>query len=131
MNLSCLCRVIVVSALSAITLGGCGHPAERKLQGRWYGEGISPGYTEELSAATGWIKGTSFAFNDQKMTVEIPAESPRSGKYQIVAYREGKVTMDVQRTDGITDRLQLRLEDERTLYWLLSEGRAIKMRKVD
>lgn len=118
-------------AIGVVLLGGCGHPAERKLQGRWYGESISPAYTDELSAATGWVKGTSFAFNDQMMTVEIPAESPKSGKYEIVAYREGKVTLDVRRPDGSTDRVRLRLDDDRTMYWEFAEGRAIKMHKLD
>jgi hypothetical protein len=127
----CTPQAIVMAVISVMLMGGCGHPAERKLQGRWYGESISPAYTEELSAATGWVKGTAFAFNDRTMTVEIPAESPRSGKYEILAYREGKVTVDVRRPDGTADRVRLRLDDDRTLYWELEEGRAIKMRKAD
>lgn len=130
MKNSCTSQAIVMAAI-CVLVGGCGHPAERKLQGRWYGESISPGYTEELSAATGWVKGTAFAFHDQTMTVEIPAESPRSGKYEILAFREGKVTIDVRRPDGTADRVRLRLDDDRTLYWELDEGRAIKMRKAD
>lgn len=131
MKNSCTPQALVMAAICTAFVGGCGHPAERKLQGRWYGESISPGYTEELSAATGWVKGTAFAFQDRTMTVEIPAESPRSGKYEILAFREGKVTMDVRRPDGTTDRVRLRLDDDRTLYWELDEGRAIKMRKAD
>ena len=124
-------RAVVLLALSSIAFGGCGHPAERKLQGRWYGERIESVDADDLSAATGWVKGPSFLFKSGEMTVEIPAEGARTGKFEVLAFRDGKVTVGVQRQDGMTDKVELKLEDERSMRWLLPQGRTILMRRAD
>jgi hypothetical protein len=124
-------RAVVLLSLSAIALSGCGHPAERKLQGRWYGERIESVDADDLSAATGWVKGTSFLFKGGEMTVEIPAEGARTGKFEVLAFRDGRVTVGVQRQDGMTDKVDLKLEDERSMRWLLPQGRTILMRRAD
>lgn len=121
----------VLLTLSAIVLAGCGHPAERKLQGRWYGERIESIDSNDLSAATGWVKGTSFLFKGSDMTVEIPAEGSLTGKFEVLAFRDGKITVGVHRQDGATDKVELRLDDERSLRWMLSQGRSITMRRAD
>jgi hypothetical protein len=120
---------VILLLLAAGSLGACGHPAERKLQGRWQGERIETNDPAELSAVTGWVKGTSFLFKGEQLIVEIPAESPRSGKFEVLAYREGKVTVGVHRQDGMVDKVDLILDDERLLRWQLSGGRAIWMRR--
>lgn len=124
-------KVVLLVTLGVASLGGCGHPAQRKLQGRWFGERIESLASDDLSAATGWVKGTSFLFKGEQMTVEIPAEAPRSGKFEVLAYRDGKITVSVQRQDGINDRVNLKLDDDRSMRWLLPEGRAIVMRRAD
>ena len=120
---------VILLAIGVSTMGGCGHPAERKLQGRWQGERIETTDSAELSAATGWVKGTSFLFKGEHMTVEIPAESPRTGKFEVLAYRDGKVTVGVERNDGLVDRVELMLDDDRLIRWQLPGGRAIWMRR--
>jgi hypothetical protein len=131
MTFPCVHRVVFLLSLGSIALGGCGHPAERKLQGRWFGDRIETQDSSELSAATGWVKGTSFLFKGEQLTVEIPAEAPRSGKFEVLAYRDGRVTVGVQRQDATTDKIELKLDDERSMRWLLSEGRAIVMQRAD
>lgn len=130
MSFSCMTRVIVLLSLSAVATG-CGHPAERKLQGRWYGDRIESTSADDLSAATGWVKGTSFLFKGEQMTVEIPAEGSRSGKFAVLAFRDGKMTVGVQREDGMSDKVELKLDDERSMRWLLPGGRSILMRRAD
>ena len=124
-------KSLLLLALSATTLVGCGHPAERKLRGRWYGDRIESVDAVDLSAATGWVKGTSFLFKGSEMTVEIPAEGARTGKFEVLAFRDGKITVGVHRQDGATDRVELKLDDERSMRWLLPQGRAVVMRRAD
>jgi hypothetical protein len=131
MTFSFASRAVVLLSISAIALSGCGHPAERKLQGRWYGERIESIDADDLSAATGWVKGTSFLFKGSELTVEIPAEGARTGKFEVLAFRDGKMTVGVQRQDGSTDRVELKLDDERSMRWSLSQGRSIIMRRAD
>ena len=109
---------------------GCGgHPIQRKLSGRWLGERIENVDGEALAAATGWVKGTSLEFADSTLTVAIPAEEPRTGKYRVVRVHERDVRLAVTRKDGSVDQVSLKLDDERSLRWLIGEGRAIVLRR--
>ncbi|MGC4067218.1 MAG: hypothetical protein QM784_21765 [Polyangiaceae bacterium] len=117
---------IAVTALTA-----CGHPVERRLQGRWLGESVENFDGPALAAVTGWARGTSFEFSGEKLTVAIPAEDPRSGTFEVAAFRDAKAVLSVKRADGQVDRLELKLDDELSMRWLLPEGRSIVMRKVD
>jgi hypothetical protein len=117
---------IAVTALTA-----CGHPVERRLQGRWLGESVENFDGPALAAVTGWARGTSFEFSGEKLTVAIPAEDPRSGTFEVAGYRDTKAVLSVKRADGQVDRLELKLDDELSMRWLLPEGRTIVMRKVD
>lgn len=117
---------IAVTALTA-----CGHPVERRLQGRWLGESVDGFDGAALAGVTGWARGTSFDFVDEKLTVAIPAEDPRSGTFSVQSYRDSKTVLAVKRADGQTDRVELRLDDEQSMRWLLPEGRSIIMRRAD
>jgi hypothetical protein len=119
-------------ALSAMSLGvvGCwGHPVERTLRGRWLGEGVEQVDDTLTAQATGWVRGTSLEFSGSTLTVSIPAEEPRSGKYKVERVSKNDVTVAVTRPTGAVDRLHLKLEDERGLRWMLGSGRAILMRR--
>jgi hypothetical protein len=116
-------------AVTATT--ACGHPVERRLQGRWLGESVENFDGPTLAAVTGWARGTSFEFAKDKLTVSIPAEEARSGSYEVVSFHDAKTVLTVKRVDGQTDRLELKLDDEHSMRWLLPEGRTIVMRRVD
>jgi hypothetical protein len=131
MTISWVSRVVIGLSFSAVALSGCGNSPESRLQGRWNGSRIDSVDTDDLSAATGWVKGTAFLFRGEQMTVEIPAEPPRSGKFEVLSYRDGKATIGVKRQDGGTDKVELKLDDERSLRWMLSEQRAIVMQRAD
>ena len=118
--------------LVVLTLGlaGCnGHPVQRKLAGRWHGESVENVEGEVLAAATGWAKGASFEFAGSSITVAIPAEEPRSSTYEVVGVCKDDVELGVKRDDGAVDHLQLKLDDDRNLRWLLGDGRAVVMRR--
>jgi hypothetical protein len=117
--------------VAVTTMTACGHPVERRLKGRWLGESVENFDGPALAAVTGWARGTSFEFSDKKLTVVIPAEEARVGSYEVVSFRDAKTVLNVKRADGQTDKLELRLDDEHSLRWMLPEGRSIVMRRVE
>jgi hypothetical protein len=117
--------------VAVTTMTACGHPVERRLQGRWLGEGVENFDGPTLAAVTGWARGTSFEFSAEKVTVTIPAEDPRSGTYEVVSFRDSKTVLNVKRADGQIDKLELKLDDEHSMRWMLPEGRSIVMRHVE
>ncbi len=108
---------------------GCGHPAERLLEGRWLGDKVENVDEEQSPAATGWAKGTSFEFSGSTLTVAIPAEEPRSGTYRVSTMSEREVHLAVLDAEGEQTQMQLIVDDERHLRWMLGDGRALVMRR--
>ena len=115
--------------LAAWLLGGCGHPLERKLEGRWLGQNVENFDHREMAAATGWAKGLLFEFAGSSLTVSIPAEEPRSGRYHVASVHHNDVRLTVERKDQRPDTVVLKIDDEQSLRWMLGEGRSVVLRK--
>ena len=120
-------RILVATA--ALFALGCGHPIEKKLQGRWLGDGVENFADDAVAAATGWAKGASLEFAGSSVTVSIPAEEPRTGKYKVVSVRENDVEIAVERKHGSVDRVAFKLDDERSMRWMLGDGRAVVLKR--
>ncbi len=120
---------LLAVALSASGLAGCGNPVQRQLEGRWLGDSVDRFEQRELSRATGWAKGVSFEFTGEKVTVTIPAEEPRSATYRVASVHASDVRLAVVRPDGKTDPLHLRIDDERSVRWMLDGSHAIVLRR--
>jgi hypothetical protein len=118
-----------VAFLSGVLLVGCGHPIQKKLDGRWLGDSVENFDDSVVAAATGWAKGTSLEFSGPAVTVSIPAEEPRTGKYKIVSVHESDIQLGIERTDGSVDKVLFKLDDERSMRWMLGDGRAIVLRR--
>lgn len=118
--------LIVVAAATA-----CGHPVQRRLEGRWIGESVENVNSSFLAAATGWVKGTSFEFAGERITVIIPAEDPRTGTYSVASVHDDRVMLQAKRADGTLDAVDLKLQDEHSLQWLLPSGALIRLRKAN
>lgn len=125
----------MIPALAGFVLSlvsvGCGHPVQRQLEGRWFGDSIENFAPEELSAATGWARGLSFEFSGAALTVAIPAEEPRTGAYRVTSVHHSDVRLAVDRKDGKKDTMRLKLDDDRSLRWMLDETRSIVLRRED
>jgi hypothetical protein len=122
-------RLWLGSLVLLSTLSACGHPAQRRLQGRWIGETIENIDPSFVAAATGWAKGTSFEFAGERLTVIIPAEEPRVGTYTIASVHEDRIMLQAKRADGTLDPVDLRLQDEHSLQWMLPNGASLRLRK--
>lgn len=110
-------------------VSACGHPMQRKLEGRWLGEAVENFADAHFAAASGWAKGLSLEFAGSSVTVAIPAEEPRTGQYEVLHARDQEVQLAISDTKGKADRVHLKLDDERSLRWLLDDGRAIRLRR--
>jgi hypothetical protein len=125
-------RVLWALGISLAVVGaGCGHPVERKLQGRWIGSGVENFDDDAIAVATGWARGASLEFAGSTLTVAIPAEEPRSGPYKVVGVHQNDITLSVRRKDGSADPVRLKLDDEREIRWMVGGGRAVLMRRAE
>lgn len=115
---------------AAVTLAtACGHPVQRKLEGRWLGDGVEQFPDEHIAPATGWAKGLSFEFAGSDLTVTVPAQEPRSGKYKVAGAHNRDVRLSIVAEDGTQDSIKLRLDDEHSIRWMLGNGRAVLLHR--
>jgi len=112
-----------------LLLAGCGNPVQRKLEGRWLGESVENFDAKEVAAATGWARGLSLEFAGSRLTVAVPAEEPRTGKYKVASVRENDVQLAVTRADGAVDTTNLKLDDERSIRFMIGDTRAVVLRR--
>ena len=127
-------RSRVKTALAiAITLpaaAGCEKSPRDKLQGRWLGEGIEHVPPSQLQKATGWVKGTAIEFSGNKVTVTIPAETPRSGTFRVSRLEGETLLVSFLRDEGGRDDAEMQIVGDQTLRWRIGEGREIVLVKA-
>jgi len=110
-------------------LAGCGHPAQRALEGRWFGESVESFDPADVSAATGWARGTSLEFSGNDVTVAIPAEDPRKGHYSIESAHDDDLVLAIRDDKGQSARSRFTLDGDRYLKWHLDERRSVVLRR--
>jgi hypothetical protein len=115
----------------ALALGGCAHPAERALRGRWLGESVENFNQDELAEATAWARGTMLEFKSSSLTVAIPAEESRTGTYLLSSIADRTVKLRVLDLEGQESDMELVVDDEDHLRWLLGDGRSVVMKRED
>ena len=121
----------VIVLLLAALLGavGCGHPLQRRLEGRWFGESVENVESEQLAMVTGWVKGMSMEFAGDQLTVMVPLEEPRTGKYEVVHARENDITLAVSGAEGRIDTAHFILDDTDSIRMKLGRGRTMVLRR--
>src|SRR4051812_28663519 len=127
-------RVKTALALAAITTlpaaVGCQKTPRDRLQGRWLGEGVENFPAAQVPRATGWVKGTAIEFNGSKVTVTVPAETPRSGTFKVSRIEGEKIFVSFARDEGGTDESQFRFMNEGTMRWDVGNGREVVLVKT-
>lgn len=120
---------LALLALGALFLAGCGNPVARKLEGRWLGESVENFDAKDIATATGWAKGLSLEFSGTHLTVAVPAEEPRTGKYKVASVHDNDIELSVTRLDGAVDTASFKLDDERSLRFMVGDHRAVVLRR--
>ncbi len=117
-------------AMAIPALAGCEKSPRDKLQGRWLGESIENVPASQLQKATGWVKGTAIEFNGNKVTVTIPAETPRSGTFKVQKKDDERLLVSFNRDEGGHDEADMQLVGDGTLRWRIGNGSEIVMTKA-
>lgn len=117
--------------MAASGLLACGTTPNQRLQGKWVGERVENFTAAQAARAAGWIAGASFEFSGSRVTVSIPAESPRQGTYKLEVANGDELLVSFLRPHGAKDQVALRFEGNKRLRWNLQDGRSIVLRKVD
>ena len=108
---------------------GCGHPVQRSLEGRWLGEAVENFQDSQLAAATGWARGLSFEFAGSNVTVAVPAEEARTGRYQVSSVHEADVRLAFTSKEGKTTTSLFKLDNDHSIRWMLGDGRSVVLRR--
>lgn len=84
----------------------------------------------QSAKALGWVKGTAFEFSGGKVTVTIPAESPRTGSFKIGKVEGDRVSLSFLREEGGKDEAIFRFVGENSLRWELGAGREVLLTRA-
>jgi hypothetical protein len=107
-------------------LCGCSRGPEDKLAGKWIGDRIDNVSAEQVARATGWVKGTTFEFTGDKLTVTVPAEAPRKGTFKVSRVDGDKMVLSVARPDARTyDEATLTMQSDKSMTWDIGQGREV------
>ena len=117
-------------ALALPVVAGCEKSPKDKLQGRWLGESIENVPSAQLTKSTGWVKGTAIEFAGNKVTVTIPAETPRTGTFKVAKAEGDGLLVSFLRDEGGHDEAEMKLVGDQTLRWRIGDGREIVMLKA-
>lgn len=123
-------KTALALAISLPAVAGCDKSPRDRLQGRWLGESIENVPVSQVQKATGWVKGTAIEFNGGKVTVTIPAETPRSGTFKVTRKEGDTLLVSFLRDEGGRDEAEMALVGDGVLRWRIGEGREIVMTKA-
>jgi hypothetical protein len=112
-----------------LAISGCGHPAARALEGRWFGDSVENFEPTDVALATGWARGASMEFSGTTLTVAIPAEDPRKGHFEVESAHEGDLVLAIRDDKGQTARTRLTMDGDRYLKWHVDERRSVVLRR--
>jgi hypothetical protein len=123
-------RTALALALTLPAAAGCDKSPKDRLQGRWLGESIENMSAAQTQKATGWVKGTAIEFQGNKVTVTIPAETPRTGTFKVAKAEGNTVLVSFLREEGGRDEAEIQLVGEKELRWSIGSGREVVMLKA-
>jgi hypothetical protein len=117
---------------AALLLASCNKSPKERLAGKWVGDRLENVTASQASRASGWVKGMTWEFAGDKVTVTVPAEPPRSGSFKIAKVEGEKLTLSIARPDGQTiDGATMTFAEDKTLRWDLGDSREIILSKTE
>lgn len=118
----------LVVLAAAASLGGCNKSPRDKLQGKWVGETVGQVHASQQGQAETWAKNTHLEFAGNKVTVSVPAESPRSGTFKIAKVDGNEMDLLFKRPEGSEDKTRVRMNEDGKMVWMLG-GTEMVMRR--
>lgn len=123
-------KTALALAITLPTIAGCAKSPRDRLQGRWYGETVENVPPDQIAKTNGWVKGAAIEFAGNKVTVTVPAETPRSGTFKVSKSEGDRVTLAFLRPEGGLDEADFRFATDQTLRWDIGSGREIVLVKA-
>lgn len=123
-------RTSLALAIILPAAAGCEKSPKDRLQGRWLGDSVDNVPAAQMQKATGWVKGTAIEFQGNKVTVTIPAETPRTGTFKVAKAEGDALLVSFLREEGGHDETEMQLVGDQTLRWRIGTGREITMLKA-
>lgn len=123
-------KTALALAISLPAAAGCEKSPKDRLQGRWLGDSVENIPTTQVQKTTGWVRGTAMEFQGSKVTVTIPAETPRTGTFKVARAEGDTLLVSFLRDEGGRDEAELQLVNDQTLRWRIGTGREIVMLKA-
>lgn len=123
-------RTALALAITLPAAAGCEKSPKDRLQGRWLGDSVDNVPAAQMQKATGWVKGTAIEFQGNKVTVTIPAETPRTGSFKVAKTEGDALLVSFLREEGGHDEAEMELVGDQTLRWRIGTGREIVMLKA-
>jgi hypothetical protein len=122
-------KTALALAFTLPAIAGCEKSPKDRLQGQWDGQSIENLPAAQVQKATGWVKDTHLTFSGNKVTVQIPAEAPRTGTFTAVRKEGENLLVVFKRDEGGRDEAEMALVGERELRWRIGQGREIVLTK--
>jgi len=125
-------RTHLLFATLALSLcaAACSKNPKDRLQGKWLGDSVANVAPDQNAAASAWVKGMSFEFVGDKLTVTVPAEQPRVGEYKVDKVDGKNVTLKITRDSGTVDTANLLFAEDRSLHWDIGDGREVILTRL-
>ncbi len=123
--------MLALVAACATSVVGCGREPRERLQGKWRGIGIEGLSGDQEAKADGWAKGTRLEFAGNKVTVTMPAESPRSGTFRVAQADGDKLKVQFKRPEGGEDLTDFKFDKDGTLRWRVGEAEVVMSKAVN
>jgi len=120
---------IVIAVLGAVLTSGCGHPVQRHLQGRWFGETVENVPDDQIATSTAWARGTTLEFSGSHLTITVPEQEPRSAPFEVVQATRHEATLAVRGTDGTVQQASFSLDDDDLVRWHVTERQSVVLRR--
>ena len=123
--------LLLITTVATTALVGCGREPRERLQGKWRGIGIEGLSGDQEAKADGWAKGTRLEFSGNKVTVAMPAESPRSGTFRVAQVDGDKLKVQFKRPEGGEDLSDFKFAKDGTLRWIVGDAEVVMTKAVN
>jgi hypothetical protein len=118
---------LLAAALGSVA---CSASPERALAGSWVGHNVESLDGSVSAARAGWAKGTSLSFSGSRITITLPGEAARHGRYRVASEEDGKLELEVQGHSGHVDRARLTIETDSLLRWHLDNVHTLVLHRI-
>jgi hypothetical protein len=106
----------------------CGQPGSARLEGHWKGVRADGPVGDALVRANDFATKTELDMRGDRITVTYPSQETQTGRYRVLDETKQAVVIVTDR-DGASDKQTFSFVDEKTIKWLVLEGKSITFAK--